>query len=82
MYSAGNLQKSKEDSNFDPSGALMDLSKPCNCTSHDFLIAKLDAQTFDKNISKYIYLHLKNKKHNNIFNEFDDIVYRKFYKAQ
>ena len=43
-------------------GILTDLSKAFDCLSHDLLIAKLEAYSFDKTALKFIYDYLKNRK--------------------
>ena len=57
---------------------LIDLSKAFNFIPHDFVIAKLAAYGFDKNMICYIYSYLKSRKQcvsvNNIKSTFEEII--------
>ena len=56
----------------------MDLLKAFDCTPHDLVIIKLAVYRFEKNILRYIYLHLKGTKQcvsvNNIKSTFELII--------
>ena len=61
-------------------GALFtDLSKAFNCLSHELLIAKLDAYSFDKNALKLVNSYLSNRKQrvkiNNEYSSWREILF-------
>ena len=66
------------DNNYLVGGVLMDLSKAFDCIPHDLLIAKFQAYGFNRNIVKYFYSYLKNRKQcvkiNNTYSTFQNII--------
>ena len=70
--------KEKLDKGFFAGAVLMDLSKEFDCISHDLLIAKLNADGFDRKSLVYFYSFLKRRKQyvnvNNIQSTFQTLL--------
>ena len=50
------------DNNYFVGAVMTNLSKTFDCISHNILIAKLEAYSFDNYTIRYVYSYLKNRK--------------------
>ena len=50
------------DNNYFVGAVMTNLSKTFDCISHNLLIAKLEAYSFDNYTIRYVYSYLKNRK--------------------